>query len=101
MKGKFPPGSKWRQFASITPYVVGPGRWAKMGPRTHDHNFVKYETIKKNFTGKFVGKWILKIPLYQRRNSHPGSPGAPGGPPRAGGPRPGQGKNLIFCLLFV
>ena len=29
----------------------------------------------------------------QRRNSHPGSPGAPGGPPRAGGPRPGQGKN--------
>jgi len=24
MKGKSPPGSKWRQFASIPPYVVGP-----------------------------------------------------------------------------
>ena len=35
----------------------------------------------------------------QRRNSHPGSPGAPGGPPRAGGPA--RGKEKKFCLLFV
>jgi len=32
----------------------------------------------------------------QRRNSHPGSPGALGGPPRAGGPRPGQGKKFVY-----
>ena len=37
-------------------------------------------------------------PFPQRRNSHPGSPGAPGGPPRAGGPRQGQGK--IFFVYF-
>ena len=38
-----------------------------MGPQTHDHNFVKYETIKKitgRFLCKFVGKWIFKIPLH-------------------------------------
>ena len=28
MKGKFPPGSKWRKFASIPPYVVGPANTA-------------------------------------------------------------------------
>jgi len=36
----------------------------------------------------------------QRHNSHPGSPGAPGGPPRAGGPRPGQGKNFFVYFSF-
>ena len=32
----------------------------KMGPQTHDHNFVKYETILKNFTGRFLGKFVVK-----------------------------------------
>ena len=41
---------------------------AKSGPQTHDHNSVKTEPIKKIFTGRFLGKSvvkrILKIPLH-------------------------------------
>jgi len=37
----------------------------KVGPQTHDHNSVKSEPIKKIFTGKFFGKfvvnWTLKL----------------------------------------
>ena len=40
----------------------------KSGPQTHDHNAVKSEPIKKlfieKFTGKFVVKWVLKIPPH-------------------------------------
>jgi len=37
----------------------------KSGPQTHGHNSVKSERLKKftgRFLGKFVVKWILKIP---------------------------------------
>ena len=38
-----------------------------MGPQTQDHNSVKSESIKevffaRKFLGKFVVKWILKLP---------------------------------------
>ena len=40
--------------------------WAqKVGPQTHGHNSVKLDRLKKfakRFLGKFVVKWILKIP---------------------------------------
>ena len=41
----------------------------KVGTQTHDHNSVKSELIKKEFfTGKFLGKfvvkWILKLPSH-------------------------------------
>ena len=44
----------------------------------------------------------VNLMTSQRRNSHPGSPGAPGGPPRAGGPRPrGKEKNFLFTFRLV
>ena len=44
-------------------YSVG----QKVGPHTHDHNYVKSEPIKKitgKFIGKFVVKWILLLPPH-------------------------------------
>jgi len=38
----------------------------KVGPQTHDHNYVKHNRFKKKFTGRFLGKFavkcLLKIP---------------------------------------
>ena len=38
----------------------------KVGPQTHNlkQNSVKYEPIKQFFLGKFVVKWILKLPSH-------------------------------------
>jgi len=40
----------------------------KVGPQTRDHNSVKSESIFKKFTGRYLGKfvvkWILKIPPH-------------------------------------
>ena len=48
----------------------------KLGPQTHDHNSVKSEPIfKKSFTekflGKFVVKWIVKIPPHLATTTTP------------------------------
>jgi len=52
-----------REWASFTFLYTG---WTKKaGPQTHDHYSVKSQPIKKNFTGRFFGKfavkWVLKI----------------------------------------
>jgi len=41
--------------------------WAKSGPQTDDHNSVNLYRFKKfteKFLGKFVVKWIIKIPPH-------------------------------------
>jgi len=61
--------------------------------------------VTKICVGNYVGDIYRHAKFYpnrfQRRNSHPGSPGAPGGPQRAGGPRPGQGKFFLFTFRLV